>query len=131
MAEAEGRISEDNYRGLERSELERDGSEGSGRRSATQPDDIEPVTRRVAQSHATGEPFDVRVRLMVNDQYRWMRAQAYPRRDEEGRIIRWYGYTEDIHESVLIEEQMRWRSEERRVGKEWVSTCRSRWSPYH
>src|SRR3546814_14528710 len=23
------------------------------------------------------------------------------------------------------------RSEERRVGKEWVSTCRSGWSPYH
>src|SRR3546814_14859782 len=23
------------------------------------------------------------------------------------------------------------RSEERRVGKEWVSTCRSRWSRYH
>src|SRR3546814_16137266 len=23
------------------------------------------------------------------------------------------------------------RSAERRVGKEWVSTCRSRWSPYH
>src|SRR3546814_12469536 len=23
------------------------------------------------------------------------------------------------------------RSEARRVGKEWVSTCRSRWSPYH
>src|SRR3546814_12464469 len=22
-------------------------------------------------------------------------------------------------------------SEERRVGKEWVSTCRYRWSPYH
>src|SRR3546814_14462980 len=24
-----------------------------------------------------------------------------------------------------------WRSEERRVGKECVSTCRFRWSPYH
>src|SRR3546814_17534287 len=23
------------------------------------------------------------------------------------------------------------RSEERRVGKEWVRTCRYRWSPYH
>src|SRR3546814_7514977 len=23
------------------------------------------------------------------------------------------------------------RSEERRVGKEWVSQCRSRWAPYH
>src|SRR3546814_19221666 len=25
----------------------------------------------------------------------------------------------------------KFRSEERRVGKECVSTCRSRWSPYH
>src|SRR3546814_8467628 len=24
-----------------------------------------------------------------------------------------------------------WRSDERRVGKECASTCRSRWSPYH
>src|SRR3546814_19087318 len=28
-------------------------------------------------------------------------------------------------------EERRFRSEERRVGKECVSTCRSRWSPYH
>src|SRR3546814_14074826 len=28
-----------------------------------------------------------------------------------------------------LQEEM--RSEERRVGKECVSTCRSRWSPYH
>src|SRR3546814_10721327 len=27
--------------------------------------------------------------------------------------------------------RQRIRSEERRVGKECVSTCRSRWSPYH
>src|SRR3546814_14568259 len=27
--------------------------------------------------------------------------------------------------------ELRQRSEERRVGKECVSTCRSRWSPYH
>src|SRR3546814_15546869 len=27
--------------------------------------------------------------------------------------------------------QLDWRSEERRVGKECVSTCRSRWSPSH
>src|SRR3546814_15477762 len=29
------------------------------------------------------------------------------------------------------EQQNSSRSEERRVGKECVSTCRSRWSPYH
>src|SRR3546814_2199515 len=31
----------------------------------------------------------------------------------------------------LTKLNMRRRSEERRVGKECVSTCRSRWSPYH
>src|SRR3546814_17032929 len=32
---------------------------------------------------------------------------------------------------ALDARQRRRRSEERRVGKECVSTCRSRWSPYH
>src|SRR3546814_19012471 len=32
---------------------------------------------------------------------------------------------------VAVIELWRQRSEERRVGKECVSTCRSRWSPYH
>src|SRR3546814_7624854 len=34
---------------------------------------------------------------------------------------------------VALEREIRisLRSEERRVGKECVSTCRSRWSPYH
>src|SRR3546814_14975044 len=31
----------------------------------------------------------------------------------------------------LLDQRCRIRSEERRVGKECVSTCRSRWSPYH
>src|SRR3546814_2841598 len=31
----------------------------------------------------------------------------------------------------LLETDAELRSEERRVGKECVSTCRSRWSPYH
>src|SRR3546814_3742691 len=43
-----------------------------------------------------------------------MRATAYPFPDEQ-----------------LAAAGDRTRSEERRVGKECVSTCRSRWSPYH
>src|SRR3546814_1246828 len=31
----------------------------------------------------------------------------------------------------IVPEELAHRSEERRVGKECVSTCRSRWSPYH
>src|SRR3546814_12326236 len=43
-----------------------------------------------------------------------------PRMHEEGSM--------DI-EQVAV--RVPHRSEERRVGKECVSTCRSRWSPYH
>src|SRR3546814_4382431 len=40
------------------------------------------------------------------------------------------------HLGAYVRAQALWldidrRSEERRVGKECVSTCRSRWSPYH
>src|SRR3546814_16047456 len=34
-------------------------------------------------------------------------------------------------EAILAMMHDQLRSEERRVGKECVSTCRSRWSPYH
>src|SRR3546814_17779536 len=33
--------------------------------------------------------------------------------------------------AVVAAEVKKLRSEERRVGKEWVRKCRSRWSPYH
>src|SRR3546814_9773023 len=51
--------------------------------------------------------------------------------------------TQNLAAEDLLAEAARWRdqghkvalatvrSEERRVGKECVSTCRSRWSPYH
>src|SRR3546814_10773740 len=41
-------------------------------------------------------------------------------------------YRRDFHHDVVVDIVcFRKRSEERRVGKECVSTCRSRWSPYH
>src|SRR3546814_11049268 len=39
-----------------------------------------------------------------------------------------------LHGKIFGDDARRYietRSEERRVGKECVSTCRSRWSPYH
>src|SRR3546814_10262881 len=37
----------------------------------------------------------------------------------------------DVERTERIDRRLGQRSEERRVGKECVSTCRSRWSPYH
>src|SRR3546814_15565284 len=46
---------------------------------------------------------------------------------DEGRVI------EIVlqHVKAVLQGGDALRSEERRVGKECVSTCRSRWSPYH
>src|SRR3546814_2578331 len=41
-------------------------------------------------------------------------------------------FLDEIERAMKSEQGLKqWRSEERRVGKECVSTCRSRWSPYH
>src|SRR3546814_20994663 len=36
-----------------------------------------------------------------------------------------------VRPEEMVRRQPKGRSAERRVGKECVSTCRSRWSPYH
>src|SRR3546814_11928014 len=40
-------------------------------------------------------------------------------------------FIKNRYNKILCHLTSYWRSEERRVGKECVSTCRSRWSPYH
>src|SRR3546814_19453313 len=41
------------------------------------------------------------------------------------------GNIENMLRRAAIDHNVIFRSEERRVGKECVSTCRYRWSPYH
>src|SRR3546814_16090847 len=51
----------------------------------------------------------------------------YPhRRQRSRRLAAFHEWFE-----ALMKPHLETRSEERRVGKECVSTCRSRWSPYH
>src|SRR3546814_10073252 len=59
-------------------------------------------------------------------------GQSYPEKRSAGE--RDDDFLEISREFILAkaeEQAARCRSEERRVGKECVSTCRSRWSPYH
>src|SRR3546814_15337322 len=43
----------------------------------------------------------------------------------------WSWFTVVLVGVLFLIIDLSFRSEERRVGKECVSTCRSRWSPYH
>ncbi len=63
------------------------------------PDDRHGVLARWQESLATGKRFDAHFRLRLRDgSYRYAHVRAAPQRDEGGRVLRWYGVTEDIHE---------------------------------
>src|SRR3546814_20247550 len=93
------------------------------------------------------DPFEATGLLQQRDQFgneagaiAWMRSdRALPmlRTDHEARVGKqqacWSAFLPRREQAAsMVEMQMAEnRSEERRVGKECVSTCRSRWSPDH
>jgi PAS domain S-box-containing protein len=86
---------------------------GTGWVRALHPDDLPPTLKAWEESLRTGNLLDVEYRLHCRDGvWRWMRARAAPRRDEDGKIIRWYGTLEDIDDHKKAEEALR-RSEAR------------------
>jgi PAS domain S-box-containing protein len=57
-------------------------------------------------SVSTGDPYDVEHRVARTDgSFRWARSRAFSRRDATGRIIKWYGATEDIDDRKRAEVQ--------------------------
>src|SRR3546814_8488378 len=77
------------------------------------PEDRERWEEAVVESTRTLSLFGLEMRALdPTGKLRWVHTSAIPHRERDGRVA--------------------WdRSEERRVGTECVSTCRSRWSPYH
>src|SRR3546814_11268727 len=80
-----------------------------------------------------GAPASLRLRRRVDGKFERARAPLAPR-----RIYHLAGEARyEWEPSIPAMEETRWsltfrsRSDERRVGQECVSTCRSRWSPYH
>jgi PAS domain S-box-containing protein len=74
---------------------------------AIHPDDLPPTVEAWTRSITTGVPYDIEHRVRLTDgAYRWMRSRAFPRRDPEGRIAKWYGATEDIHDSRLADDRV-------------------------
>lgn len=80
---------------------------GSTYAEALHPDDVARTFEVWGRSVTTGEPYDIvhRVRRL-DGEYRWIRSRAYPRRDDQGEIVRWYGSTEDIHEEKTAQDRL-------------------------
>jgi PAS domain S-box-containing protein len=74
---------------------------------ALHPDDVEPTMKALREGMRTIMPIDVEYRVKSLDQgWRWMRSRGSPRVGPTGKIVRWYGSVEDIHERKLMEEAL-------------------------
>jgi PAS domain S-box-containing protein len=72
------------------------------------PAEVESALAERRRLIARGSPYEMEVRLRGKDgQYRWFLIRGNPLRDEQGRIIRWYGTRTDIEDRKRAEERLR------------------------
>ncbi|MCU0760622.1 MAG: PAS domain-containing protein [Steroidobacteraceae bacterium] len=110
-ADAQGRILDFSERWLTLTGMTREEALGAGWTEAPHPEDFPAMSAEWHRCLASGDTYDVEHRIRVADgSYRWVHTTARPRRDAQGRIVRWYGSTEDVDdrkraEQALLEQQ--------------------------
>lgn len=97
--------------------LMREEAMGKGWTQQVHPEDLPHVLGAWQASLFSGEPADFEFRVLSQDNdYFWFRAQASPRRNKEGEIVRWYGFLEEIHGRKLVEKALRENEERFRLA---------------
>jgi PAS domain S-box-containing protein len=76
------------------------------------PEDVEDEVGKWRSSLATGEPFEAEARVRRADgEYRRHLHRKVPARDEQGKIIKWYGSSVDIEDRKRAEDELRKQKE--------------------
>jgi PAS domain S-box-containing protein len=80
------------------------------------PEEVDRCVANWRHAMKTGEPILEEQRVRRYDgTYRWFRDTAVAARDEHGRIIGWYGHTQDIDDQKKAEAALRERERELRL----------------
>ena len=96
-ATPDGAIDWYNKRWYEYTGLTPEESLGWGWQAVPHVDDLPRIMEAWPHSLATGERFDMELRLRARDgRYRWFLTRAEAHRDESGNIVRWYGSNVDV-----------------------------------
>ncbi|MGB3656097.1 MAG: PAS domain S-box protein, partial [Rivularia sp. (in: cyanobacteria)] len=68
------------------------------------PEDAESVRHIWQRSLNTGELYEAELRYRRRDGiYRWFLVRALPMKDEQGKVLKWFGTNTDIHELKQLE----------------------------
>jgi PAS domain S-box-containing protein len=99
-AEADGAIDYCNQRVLDYTGLSPEQVQGAGWMKSVHQDEIEKMEQTWRAAVSTGEPFqyEFRCRRAADHAYRWCISSALPLRDQEGRVIKWFGSVVDLHD---------------------------------
>ena len=88
-------------------------TDGAGWTDMFHPDDQARAWTVWRHSLVSGEPYHIEYRLRHRSgHYRWVLGRAQALRDEQGRIVRWFGTCTDIQDIVDAREVLRRSSEE-------------------
>ena len=108
MANADGFIFWYNDRWYEYTGTTPEQMEGWGWQSVHDPQALPAVLDRWKSSIATGEPFDMVFPLRSGDGvFRSFLTRIVPVRDQNGKVVRWFGTNTDISEQRAVEEALR------------------------
>jgi PAS domain S-box-containing protein len=88
--------------------LSRDEALGWGWTKAVSPEDRPILVDEWRKALASEEPFEREVRFRRADgEYRWFLVRAVPLRNEQGKIVKWYGTSSDIDDRKRAEDRIR------------------------
>ena len=80
---------------------------GDGWQTMLHPDDRDRVIKAWRESVANGKPYEQEERHRSADgRYRWFLSRGLPLRDDDRRILRWYGTNTDIEDRKQAEEEL-------------------------
>jgi PAS domain S-box-containing protein len=72
------------------------------------PEDLKKLEVMRERMRTEGIPFEMEARIRGKEgEYRWFLIRDNPLRDEQGRVLRWYGTRTDIEERKRAEEALR------------------------
>ncbi len=113
MTDAEGWIFWYNERWFEYTGSTLEEMQGWGWQKVHHPSTVKKVTKKFKRHIASGEPWEDTFLLRGNNgEYRWFLSRAVPVRNDEGKIIRWFGTNTDIDEVRRAEDILRLSREE-------------------
>lgn len=102
---AEGLATYVNQRWNEYTGLTLEETIGYGWRKVLHPDDLEISVQLWIEALENGTAYEIEHRYLrvADNTYRWHLVRAFPFKDDQGRILKWFGTCTDIHQQKQIE----------------------------